>query len=100
MKRQIGRIIRLYNVGVFYTPDEDGVEQANIILLNAFRDRWSFYAKREAVEEYDEWQPDTLIVEKKASGAPLIYEMRAMGIQCRSLPDQRQRQDYAIKRGI
>ena len=26
------------------------------------------------------WQPDSLIVEKKASGAPLIYELRAMGI--------------------
>ena len=67
--------------GVFYTPDEDGVSQANIILLNAFRDRMEFPTlKRVAVEEYDDWQPDTLIVEKKASGAPLIYEMRAMGI--------------------
>ena len=67
--------------GVFYAPDEDGVEQTNIILLNAFRDRMEFPTlKRVAVEEYDEWQPDTLIVEKKASGAPLIYEMRAMGI--------------------
>ena len=67
--------------GVFYAPDENGVEQANIILLNAFRDRMEFPTlKRVAVEEYDEWQPDTLIVEKKASGAPLIYEMRAMGI--------------------
>ena len=67
--------------GVFYAPDENGVEQANIILLNAFRDRMEFPTlKRVAVEEYEEWQPDTLIVEKKASGAPLIYEMRAMGI--------------------
>lgn len=67
--------------GVFYAPDESGVEQANIILLNAFRDRMEFPTlKRVAVEQYEEWQPDSLIVEKKASGAPLIYEMRAMGI--------------------
>jgi len=67
--------------GVFYAPDENGIEQANIILLNAFRDRMEFPTlKRVAVEQYEEWQPDSLIVEKKASGAPLIYEMRAMGI--------------------
>ena len=36
--------------------------------------------KKAAIEQYTEWQPDTLIVEKKASGSPLIYELRAMGI--------------------
>lgn len=67
--------------GVFYHPDDNGVDQANIILLNAFRDRMEFpELKRVAVEEYREWEPDSIIVEKKASGAPLIYEMRAMGI--------------------
>jgi predicted phage terminase large subunit-like protein len=29
---------------------------------------------------YKEWEPDTLLVEKKAAGAPLIYELRRMGI--------------------
>ena len=67
--------------GVFYHPDDNGTEQANIILLNAFRDRVEFpELKRIAIEEYREWEPDSIIVEKKASGAPLIYEMRAMGI--------------------
>lgn len=67
--------------GVFYQPDDNGVDQANIILLNAFRDRMEFpELKRVAIEEYREWEPDSIIVEKKASGAPLIYEMRAMGI--------------------
>jgi predicted phage terminase large subunit-like protein len=66
---------------VFYHPDDSGKEQANLILLNAFRERMEFpKLKRIAVEQYEEWQPDTLIVEKKASGSPLIYEMRAMGI--------------------
>jgi len=73
--------------GVFYHPDDNGTTQANIILLNAFRDRMEFpELKRVAVEEYREWEPDGVIIEKKASGAPLIYEMRAMGIPVQSLP--------------
>jgi predicted phage terminase large subunit-like protein len=36
--------------------------------------------KKCAIDEYKEWNPDSVIIEKKASGAPLIYEMRAMGI--------------------
>jgi predicted phage terminase large subunit-like protein len=67
--------------GVFYHPDDSGIEQANIILLNAFRDRMEFpELKRCAIEQYRDWEPDSVIIEKKASGAPLIYEMRAMGI--------------------
>ena len=67
--------------GVFYMEDETGIPQANIILLNAFRDRMEFpLLKRTAIEHYKEWQPDSVVIEKKASGAPLIYEMRAMGI--------------------
>ena len=67
--------------GVFYHPDDNGIDQANIILLNAFRDRMEFpELKQVAIEEYKEWDPDSVIIEKKASGAPLIYEMRAMGI--------------------
>jgi predicted phage terminase large subunit-like protein len=36
--------------------------------------------KQCAIDEYRDWEPDSIIIEKKASGAPLIYEMRAMGI--------------------
>jgi predicted phage terminase large subunit-like protein len=67
--------------GVFYHPDGTGTMQANIILLNAFRERMEFpRLKQEAIDQYKEWDPDSVIIEKKASGAPLIYEMRAMGI--------------------
>ena len=67
--------------GVFYHPDDNGIAQSNIILLNAFRERMEFpRLKKEAVEQFKEWDPDSIIIEKKASGAPLIYEMRAMGI--------------------
>ena len=67
--------------GVFYQPDADGVNRANIILLNAYRERMEFPTlKKTAVDQYYGWEPDALIVEKKASGSPLIYELRAMGI--------------------
>ena len=36
--------------------------------------------KQKAFEDYKEWEPDSLIVEAKASGAPLVFELRAMGI--------------------
>jgi predicted phage terminase large subunit-like protein len=68
--------------GVFYqtNPDTDR-EEANIILLNAFRDRMEFPTlKRKALEQMEEYNPDSIIIEKKASGAPLIYELRAMGV--------------------
>ena len=67
--------------GVFYKDGPDGLPQANIVLLNAFRDRLEFpELKKEAINQYRSWEPDSVIIEKKASGAPLIYEMRAMGI--------------------
>jgi len=68
--------------GVFYQENPDtGKTDTNIILLNAFRDRMEFpELKRVAIEHYKDWEPDSVIIEKKASGAPLIYELRAMGI--------------------
>jgi predicted phage terminase large subunit-like protein len=77
--------------GVFYRDDDGtdwevhktdrGKPQAHIILLNAFRDRMEFpELKRVVIEQYRSWEPDGVIIEKKASGAPLIYELRAMGI--------------------
>ena len=67
--------------GVFEKEDENGIFQTNLILLNAFRDRLEFPSlKKRVIEEWQEWNPDSMIIEKKASGAPLIYELRAMGI--------------------
>ena len=67
--------------GIFYTPDSEGRESANIILLDAFKERMEFpELKAKALQLYKDYEPDTLIVEKKAAGAPLIYEMRRMGI--------------------
>ena len=67
--------------GVFQYPDKHGNLRANIILLDAFKARLEFpELKAKAFELWKEWEPDTLIVEKRAAGAPLIYEMRKMGI--------------------
>ena len=52
-----------------------------MILLNALRDRMEFpELKKVALAQYKAWLPDSVIIEKKASGAPLIYELRSMGI--------------------
>lgn len=67
--------------GVFYHPNSDGMDVANIILLDAVKARLEFPdLKRKAMEMWKEWSPDSLIIEKKAAGAPLIYELRQMGI--------------------
>ena len=65
--------------GVFY-KDENELDP-NIILLDAFKERMEFpELKARAMEYYQEWQPDAFIVEAKASGAPLVFELRRMGI--------------------
>ena len=67
--------------GIFYKENIEGELCANIILLEAIKKRLEFpELKEEAMRQFKEWNPDTLIVEKKAAGAPLIYEMRKMGI--------------------
>lgn len=67
--------------GVFYRTNEQGEEEAAIILLNAIKERMEFpELKRRAYEEYKEWRPDWFVVEKKSSGTPLYQEMRAAGI--------------------
>ena len=65
--------------GVFYNNEDKG--NPNIIMLDAFKDRMTFpELKQIALKHYKEWQPDAFIVEKKASGGPLIQELRNMGI--------------------
>ena len=36
--------------------------------------------KETALRFYRDWEPDACIVEAKAAGAPLVYELRQMGI--------------------
>ena len=67
--------------GIFEHPDDKGNFKTNIILLDAFKERMEFpELKKTALELYKQWEPDTLIIEKRAAGAPLIYELRKIGV--------------------
>ena len=67
--------------GVFYWPDDEGKSQPNLILLDAYKEKLEFPdLKRAAYDKYWEYEPDQMIVEAKAAGSPLIFELRAMGI--------------------
>ena len=64
--------------GVF-NPEEGGPD--NLILIDAQRGRWNFPELKEtAYEEYEYWEPDMVLVEAKATGTPLIDELRLRGI--------------------
>ena len=64
--------------GVFFNEE---VNAYNIILLNSIKKRMEFpELKQLAMEEYDEWDPDAFIVEKKSAGTALYQEMRRMGL--------------------
>jgi predicted phage terminase large subunit-like protein len=65
--------------GVFYADEDRGAP--NIILLNVYKKRVEWPdLKRDVLAEYEEFEPDGVLIEKKATGAPLIYDLRAMGI--------------------
>ena len=67
--------------GIFYHPDDNGQSRPNLILLHAFKEKMEFpELKKVAYETYWEWEPDQMIVEAKAAGSPLIFELRSMGI--------------------
>jgi predicted phage terminase large subunit-like protein len=62
-----------------FTNEDDGTQ--NVILLNKVKGKYEFpELKKMAHEQYAEWEPDSVIVEAKASGQPLIDEMRRSGI--------------------
>jgi len=64
--------------GVFQ-PQEGGPD--NIILMAAERGRWNFpELKEHAYKEYEYWEPDMVLIEAKASGTPLMDELRHRGI--------------------
>tara|TARA_R110002126_G_scaffold5944_10_gene31514 strand:+ start:704 stop:2188 length:1485 start_codon:yes stop_codon:yes gene_type:complete len=67
--------------GIFYREGDDGRSQPNLILLSAIKDRMEFpELKKFALSHYKKWEPDALIVEGKAAGMPLIFELRAVGV--------------------
>ena len=64
--------------GVFFNEETDNF---NIILLNSIKKRMEFpELKKLVLEEYNEWEPDAFVVEKKSNGAALYQELRRMGV--------------------
>jgi predicted phage terminase large subunit-like protein len=65
--------------GIFYNDEDHSLP--NIVLLNTYKKRVEWIdLKRDVFAQYEEFTPDGVLIEKKATGAPLIYELRAMGI--------------------
>jgi predicted phage terminase large subunit-like protein len=64
--------------GVFFPSEDQG---AQLMLLDAVKGRYEFpELRRKALEQYKYWEPETVLVEAKASGLPLTYELRKMDI--------------------
>ena len=64
--------------GIF-TP-HDGSPDA-IMLVDAIKGKYDFpELKMVALDQYKYWQPETVIIEAKASGQSLLQEFRRMGI--------------------
>jgi len=68
-------------LGVFYMDAPNGNKQANIIVLDAFQKRMEFpELKEEAWARYKLKEPDTVLIEGRSSGVPLIQELRMRGL--------------------
>ena len=78
MKKETADYSAITTWGVF-TPSEDS--GPCLLLLDAVKGRYEFpELRRVALEQYGYWNPETVIIESKASGLPLTYELRKAGI--------------------
>ena len=78
LKKETADFSAITTWGVFY-PNEDA--PANLILVDAIKGRYEFpELRRLALDQYKYWNPESVIIEAKASGLPLTYELRQMDI--------------------
>ena len=78
LKKETADFSAITTWGLFY-PNQDS--PLNLILLDAIKDRYEFpELRRKALEQYKYWSPEMVIVEAKAAGLPLTYELRQMDI--------------------
>jgi len=78
LKKETADFSAITTWGIFYPTEDSG---ANLLLLDSLKGRWEFpELRRRALQQYKYWQPETVIVEAKASGLPLLYELRQMDI--------------------
>lgn len=64
--------------GIFFNEETD---QNCAMLIDAVRGKWEFpELKRNVLELYQDYEPDICLIEARAAGHPLIFELRKMGI--------------------
>ena len=78
LKKETADFSAITTWGVFYPDNDSG---PNLLLLDSVKERLEFpELRRKALEQYKYWNPETVIIEGKASGMPLTYELRQMNI--------------------
>ena len=78
LKKETADFSAITTWGVFYPDNDSG---PNLMLLDSVKERLEFpELRRKALEQYKYWNPETVIIEGKASGMPLTYELRQMNI--------------------
>ena len=78
LKKETADYSAITTWGLFY-PNQDS--PLHLILLDAVKERFEFpELRRKALEQYKYWDPEMVIIEAKASGLPLTYELRQMDI--------------------
>jgi predicted phage terminase large subunit-like protein len=78
LKKETADYSAITTWGVFYPTEDSG---PNLILLDVVKDRFEFpELRRVALEQYNYWKPESVVVEGKASGMPLTFELRKQGI--------------------
>jgi predicted phage terminase large subunit-like protein len=78
LKKETADYSAITTWGVFHEGEDAA---PNLILLDALKERLEFpELRKKALEQYNYWKPESVIIESKASGLPLTYELRKMGI--------------------
>ena len=78
LKKETADFSAITTWGIFH-PDLDSGD--NLILLDSIKGRWEFpELRRRALANYKYWDPETVLIEAKAAGLPLTYELRQMDI--------------------
>jgi len=76
-------VIQTWGIFTRLMTDSYGTETmvANLILLSNMRERLEYPELRSTAQEmYDSYEPDVIIIEKKASGQSLIQDLRRAGL--------------------
>ena len=79
LKKETADFSAITTWGIF-RPNQEEPKQG-LMLLDSIKGRWEFpELRRRALAAYKYWQPETVLIEAKAAGLPLTYELRQMDI--------------------